>query len=206
MTYEEIESLLREHKLNSTIEQLRIAVGEEANDLAKHATGFGKDPTQTMLSAREYYAEDISGWLDGNKGLALDPEVLLGQRARYTRGWAFAEIIRPLYAPDEKEDSNEPDWEDVDHLIARLCLANTELGIRFASLAELFEKAMGYRADAKAADSHMRTLETIMEVMEAHGTPRLTTLGNRDLNVLERVEALVAEWVELRQCVSECHE
>ena len=91
MTYKEIVDLLAEHNHFSTAEQLRVAVDEEAKLLGEANTGYCRDPGYCLDKAREFYAADITNWIE--TGESMDPDVVLGMRARYAASWAFAQII-----------------------------------------------------------------------------------------------------------------
>jgi len=192
MTYEEIEALLKGGACHSTIERLRVAVGEEAEDLAKGNTGFCQDPQYCAERAREYYAESITQWLDS--GDSPDPETLLGMRARYVNSWAFAAILRRL-----NHDDDDREIEVTDQAIMNICEANGQLGIK---LVEMMERIDLMRPGIEA----LAALKRIREALDAVGGVTLNDLGNRKLEVWERVEVLLAEVQELRGHVCRCEE
>ena len=185
MTYEEIERALKKLGRASTIQSLRAAVGEEG--LALHQGIMQLKEDEGVEKAREFYAEDITKFLDGE--MELDPEALIGMRDRYAKAWAFAEII----GRSQDEDEDEDEWTEasVDVMVTKLCLANTELSVKMADMVDQFMKA---RATVDLTD----TVRAIMASLDSVKAPSMTELGNRDLNVLERVEAVLVEWKELR--------
>lgn len=195
MTYEEIESLLKKAGKNSTIERLRIAVGEEAKEITKMGDALRLD------QAREYYAESIHEWLTGNAGLEPDPEQVLAHGARYMTSWAFAEIIRPIYARDILGDDDDEDDDDEpvgvpDSIVLRMCDANSQMGM---ALVEMIREARSTAAAAAA----LAALDRIREGLDAAEVDRMNELGNRKLESWERVEALLVELKELRRCRTE---
>jgi len=184
MTYEEIESLLKEHGQHRIIERLRVAVGEEAGEITKEGDQL------RLAQAREYYAEDISEWLTGNKGLEPDPRTLLDHRSRYVESWAFAEIIRPFYAPDDPEEEEPEEMPIGDQVLLRICDANSQLGLALVGSSQRIEVL------SKAASATL-IVDRIKEALDSAGAPVYNELGNRKLEVWERVEAILVKLKEM---------
>lgn len=93
MEYTEIVARLSEAGHFSTLEIMRVAVEEEANNLFIHLDGYTK--ATALEAARRFYAEDITSWVE-HPDNNLDPEVLLGARERYAKSWAFAQLINRI--------------------------------------------------------------------------------------------------------------
>lgn len=190
MQYSEIEEALKEHGQNSMIEQLREAVGREAVDLM---AGFENLSQSTAIAqAREFYAVDISRWLnDGGQLVATD---LLEKRARYSQSWAFAAIINGL----QQKEIEEIAIPEVDpDTLTRICVANAELG-------SLVVELTGRLQDSGDEDIRPRpSLETFKElskVLDHFKAPEITTSG-RQLRPVERLEALLEE-MDIAKCLA----
>jgi hypothetical protein len=187
MKYQEIEELLRDRGMNSAVEQLRSAVGEEALALTKGLKGDLKEDV-AVEQAREFYAEDISRWIA--EGGDPDPETLIGMRSRYTKSWAFAQIIHNLLISDQ-EDIAIPDV-DADTLV-KICLANAELGTKLVEL-------IGATERASKAQRLEEALEGMSRLLDSARAPVLASPhGQRKLAPWERLEALVEELEGLRE-------
>jgi len=185
MNYAEIEKVLKENGQNSTIEQLRAAVGEEANELSQGMKNK-LDEATAVEQAREFYAEDITRWMSDN--LEPDPELLIGMRARYAKSWAFAQIINNLLGADEEE--LEVPSVNADTLV-RLCLSNAEMGSKLVELIDSLQQA----AHANQLANAVGMANTVLNQANA---PKLAPGGKRKLAIWERVECLVEELQELR--------
>lgn len=191
MTYEEIEDLFKKHGQNSKIERLRVAVGEEATELRELATlpelsdsSLYSMETRNKM-AREYYAEDITKWL--NSGGSPDPEELLGRRSRYVNSWAFAQMIR---GPEHEENDEEETVSVEDAVLLRICDANSRLGLAFVEMVDRWHDNQGRAEDSMAVNR-------IQEALDAADVPRFHKLGRRKLGVWERVESALVKLREL---------
>lgn len=179
MKYDEIEMALKAAGKNSVIERLRVAVGEESDELAAHGELLGHALVDDV--ARERYAASITEWLEGGK---LDPETLLGRRARYPNSWAFAEIIRPIYAPDIPEEDR--DYEVGEEVLLRMCEANAQLASELVNLIDQVKDLSGHVAD-NVAVQHIKVALTAARV------PELNEHG-RQLYVWERIENVLVDY------------
>lgn len=180
MTYKEIEAILKRFGRNSTIERLRVAVGEEADELT--GEGVKAQPARRNELAREYYAESITKWIE--EGGSPDPHTLLEHRARYVTSWAFAEIIAKLQGGESEVEEEEVGVGD--EILLRICDANSQLGLQLVQLIRRVE-------EMSAAAIASVTVERIREALDAAGVSGLNELGNRKLDTWERVEALLVE-------------
>jgi hypothetical protein len=189
MNYGEIEEVLKEHGQNSMIEQLREAIGREAVDLM---AGFDKLTEETAIAqARDFYATDISRWLE--EGGMLDAKALLEHRSRYSQSWAFAAIIESL----QQKEIEEIAIPEVDpDTLTRICIANAELGSLVADL-------IG-RIHAPVESDHphpsYNIFRDLAKVLDHAKAPDKATSG-RYLSCVERLEALL-EQMEDGQMVS----
>lgn len=185
MNYAEIEKVLKDHGQNSTIEQLRHAVGEEATEL-KNGLKNGVDYPVAVEQARDLYAEDITRWMSDN--LEPDPDLLIGMRARYAKSWAFAQIINNLLGAEEEE--LEVPSVNADTLV-RLCLSNAEMGSKMVEMIDTLQR--GAHADQLA-----NAISMANATLNQANVPKLAVGGKRKLAIWERVECLVEEVQELR--------
>lgn len=187
MKYNEIEEILKESGQNSAIEQLRAAVGEEALDLKRGVKG-DLDEATAVEQAREFFAEDISRWI--NDGGGPDPQTLINLRARYAKSWAFAQIVHNLLR-NEVDDLDVPSVDP--DTIVRVCLANAELGSKLVEL-------IGTAQQAARAAEYRFALETLSKLLDSIKAPEMAMPhGHRKLAIWERFEEVIGELETLRE-------